>query len=367
MRTGFVGWRGMVGSVLRQRMLAEGDFTGLDPVFFSTSAAGGAAPDVGQGPATLLRADDVAALAGMDVILTCQGGDWTHAMYPRLRAAGWDGVFIDASSALRTADEATLVLDPVNRPVIDAALAAGCRTFVGPNCTVSLMLMGLVGLFRAGLVEWVSTMTYQAASGAGAAAMRELVAQMVALGQATAGLDPAGDILDLDAVVSATLASEGLPTQVFQAPLAGSAIPWVDRLVDGGQTREEWKGGYEANKIMGLRPPVPVDGICVRIGAMRCHAQAVTIKLTEAVPLATLERLIAEAHPWVDVVPNTPEATRAQLTPAATAGSLRVPVGRLRALAMGPEYLTAFTVGDQLLWGAAEPLRRMLAILRGRL
>lgn len=362
MRVGFIGWRGMVGSVLRQRMIAEGDFAGIQPVFFSTSGAGGPAPDVGQGPAVLENANDLAVLASMDAIVTCQGGDYTQATYGPLRAAGWSGYWIDAASTLRMADDTLIILDPVNRHVIDAGLAAGIRTFAGANCTVSVLLMGIVGLFRAGLVEWISTMTFQAASGAGAAAVQELIAQMARLGP---HFRPGQDVLALDAAVAAELADQSMPTDTLGVPLAGSAIPWIDKAVEGGRTREEWKGLAETNKILALDPPVPVDGLCVRIGALRSHAHAATIKLTRAVPMDELEHIITSAHPWVERVPNTPEATRRLLTPAATAGGLQVRVGRLHTLAMGPEYLTAFIVGDQLLWGAAEPLRRMLLILRG--
>ena len=364
MRVGFVGWRGMVGSVLRQRMLAEGDFAGLEPVFFSTSEAGSPAPDVGQGGGILQDAFDLKALAQMDVVVTCQGGDWTQAMYTPLRQAGWTGAWIDAASTLRTADESVLILDPVNRHVIDAAVAAGCRTFVGANCTVSVLLMGLVGLLRADLVEWISTMTFQAASGAGAAAMQELVAQMGLLG---AVQQPGQDVLALDAAVAAVLADAHLPTDALKVPIAGSAIPWIDKAVEGGRTREEWKAGYETRKLLDLPAPLPVDGLCVRIGAMRSHAHGATVKLKKAIPINEIEAIIAKAHPWVQVVENAPEPTRAHLTSAAAAGSLMVRVGRLHTLSMGPEYLAAFVVGDQLLWGAAEPLRRMLLILRGLL
>lgn len=362
MRFGFVGWRGMVGSVLRERMDQAGDWDHFQPTFFSTSNAGGMGPD----GTPLADAHDLDALAALPIVVTCQGGSYTKAVYDPLRARGWDGVWIDASSALRLRDESTLILDPVNRDVIDASLSAGGRTFCGPNCTVSLMLMGLTGLFRSGLVEWVSTMTYQAASGAGAKAMRELVEQMRQIGVQAGPIldDSARGILDVDRAVAHTINTSKAP--VFGAPLAGSAIPWVGDLMPNGQSQEEFKGAAETNKILGSTQRIGVDGVCVRIGAMRCHAQGLTIKLNADVSLAEIETMIAEAHPWAKVVPNTPEATRAQLTPAATTGSLIVPVGRLRWLDLGPRMLGAFTVGDQLLWGAAEPLRRMLRILRER-
>jgi aspartate-semialdehyde dehydrogenase len=369
MKVGLIGWRGMVGSVLLDRMKAEGDFALIEPVFFSTSQTGQAAPDVGQGPSRLQDANDLAALAACDVLITCQGGDYTSAVHAPLRASGWAGYWIDAASTLRMTDGVTIVLDPVNRPVIDAALANGQRDYVGGNCTVSLMLMALGGLFRAGLVEWVTAMTYQAASGAGAANMRELVAQMGSIYASGAALlaDERSSVLDLDAVVAAHLRGAALPHKEFGRALAGSLIPWIDKDLGNGQSREEWKGGVEANKILGRTDrPIPVDGICVRIGAMRCHSQALTIKLTEDRPLAELEALIAADNAWVRVIPNERDASMNDLTPAAVTGTLTIPVGRLRKLPMGGEYLTAFTVGDQLLWGAAEPLRRMLRILLER-
>jgi len=369
LRVGFVGWRGMVGSVLMQRMRAEGDFAGLEPVFFSTSQAGQPAPDVGQGASDLQNANDINAFSGLDVILTCQGGAWTKAMYPQIRAAGWAGHWLDAASALRMADEAVIVLDPLNRHVMDAAFAAGCTTWIGGNCTVSLMLMGLGGLLRRGWVEWMTSMTYQAASGGGAKTMRELVNQMRRIGDDAGPLldDPGAAALLLDQRVTDTLRDASFPTANFGAPLAASVLPWIDTLQPDGATREEWKGHVEANKILALNPEVPIDGICVRVGAMRSHAQALTIKLNRDIPLADLEAAIAATTPWTQVVPNDPTATLAQLTPAAVSGTLAVPVGRLRKLRMGPDYLTAFTVGDQLLWGAAEPMRRTLAILREHL
>jgi aspartate-semialdehyde dehydrogenase len=366
MKVGIVGWRGMVGSVLLNRMAAEGDFALIKPVFFSTSQAGQAAPDVGQGADTLRDANDLAELAAMDVILTCQGGDYTSAIHAPLRQRGWSGYWIDAASTLRMDDGVTIILDPVNRPVIDAALAAGRKDYVGGNCTVSLMLLALGGLFRAGLVEWVTAMTYQAASGAGAANMRELVAQMGSVYASGAALlaDERSSVLDLDAAVAGHLRSSALPHKEFGRALAGSLIPWIDKDLGNGQSKEEWKGGVEANKILGRSDrPIPVDGICVRIGAMRCHSQALTIKLTEDRPLAELEALIAADNDWVRVIPNERDASMNELTPAAVTGTLSIPVGRLRKLPMGGDYLTAFTVGDQLLWGAAEPLRRMLRIL----
>lgn len=369
LRVGIIGWRGMVGSVLLGRMREERDFDLITPVFFSTSQAGGQAPDVGRAVGSLEDAHDLARLAACDVLISCQGGDYTTAVHGPLRAGGWQGYWIDAASTLRMQPEATLILDPVNRPVIDAALAGGGKDFVGGNCTVSLMLMALGGLFRAGLVEWMTSMTYQAASGAGAANMRELLAQMGAAHARVADLlaDPRSSILDIDARIGALLRSPAFPQEQFGVPLAGSLIPWIDKDLGNGQSREEWKGGAETNKILGtLAAPIPVDGLCVRVGAMRCHSQAITLKLREDRPLAELERLIAEANDWVRVVPNEREASMRDLTPAAVTGRLEVPVGRLRKLPMGGEYLTAFTCGDQLLWGAAEPLRRMLRILLAR-
>ena len=372
-RLGLVGWRGMVGSVLMQRMTEENDFAYVEPVYFSTTNAGGEAPAFG-GKASgqpLLDASDTKALAACDIIITCQGGDYTKAVYPKLRAEGWKGHWIDAASALRMEDNAVIVLDPVNLDVIKKALAAGGRDWIGGNCTVSLMLMGLGGLFREDLVEWVSAMTYQAASGSGAQNMRELLSQMGALHAAVESelADPASAILDIDRKVAATMRSADFPVKNFRGvPLAGSLIPWIDVPVEGGQSKEEWKGGAECNKILG-KPPfrspgsVPIDGLCVRIGAMRCHSQALTIKLRKDVPLDDVSNIIASANDWVKVVPNEREISERELTPTAVTGTLSVPVGRLHKLAMGPDYLGAFTVGDQLLWGAAEPLRRMLRIL----
>ena len=368
---GFVGWRGMVGSVLLERMRAEGDFDGLEPVFYTTSQVGGAAPSVGTPAPPLVDAYDTTALASHDAIVSCQGGDYTKQILPQLRARGWQGYWIDAASAIRMSDDTVLGLDPLNRDAIERGIDAGVRNYAGSNCTVGLMLLGLHGLFREGWVEWATSMTYQAASGAGAKNMRELVAQMRAIGDANAPLldDSASTILEVDRGVSAAIASEAFPTEQFGAPLAASLLPWIDSRMDGGETREEWKGFVEANKIRGTPAdaPIPVDGICVRVGSMRCHAQAVTVKLHRDVPLADVEQALAEANDWVELVPNEKDASIANLSPTAVAGTLRVPIGRVRKLRMGGEYLTAFTVGDQLLWGAAEPLRRMLAILRGRL
>ena len=366
MRTGIVGWRGMVGSVLLERMQAEGDFAQIDPVFFSTSSAGQAGPNVGRGVEPLSDANDIAQLRGCDIVISCQGGDYTQLVHPRLRASGWRGYWIDAASTLRMKADAVIVLDPVNRAVIDSAVQQGLRDFIGGNCTVSLMLMGLHGLFKAGLVQWMSAMTYQAASGAGAQNMRELLAQMGYLHSAAAAglVDPAASILDIDRRVAAAMTGPGLPREHFGHPLAGSLLPWIDRDMGDGQSREEWKGEAEGNKILGrASTPIPIDGLCVRIGAMRCHSQALTIKLARDVPLDELAGMIQTANPWVQLIPNEREATLTGLSPAAVTGSLNVAVGRLRKLSMGPDYLAAFTVGDQLLWSAAEPLRRMLRIL----
>jgi len=358
----------MVGSVLMQRMGAERDFDHIEPIFFSTSQAGGAAPDVGRGAGRLLDANDLEALAACEVIVTCQGGDYTNAIHPQLRAGGWQGYWIDAASALRMKDDAVIILDPVNRDVIDAGLRAGIRDYIGGNCTVSLMMMALGGLLREGLIEWITSMTYQAASGAGAQNMRELVEQMGAVHGPAAALlaDKASAILDIDRIVTERLRSADFPQAQFGAPLAGSLIPWIDKDLGNGQSREEWKGSAETNKILGRRAnPIPVEGICVRIGAMRCHSQAMTLKLTRDLPLAEIERILAGGNDWVRLVPNTREASIRELSPARVSGTLEVPIGRVRKLAMGGEYLSAFTVGDQLLWGAAEPIRRMLRILAG--
>ena len=366
MKVGFVGWRGMVGSVLMERMRAENDFENIDPVFFTTSQAGQPAPNVGKGESVLIDARDLNELSNMDVIVTCQGGDYTTEIHGPLRESGWNGIWIDAASTLRMAEQAVIVLDPVNRPVIDQALADGKKDFIGGNCTVSLMLMAIGGLFKAGLVEWVTSMTYQAASGAGAQNMRELLNQMGSLNGCVSDelATPSSAILDIDSKVTAQLGANDFPTERFGAPLAGSLIPWIDKAVDDGQTKEEWKGFAETNKILQNDPQIPIDGTCVRIGAMRSHSQALTVKLTKDVPVEEIMDIIRNDNEWVDVVENEKEATLARLTPAAISGTLTVPVGRIRKMNMGPEYLNVFTVGDQLLWGAAEPLRRMLCILQ---
>jgi aspartate-semialdehyde dehydrogenase len=363
LRVGLIGWRGMVGSVLLQRMSEEKDFAGIDPVFFSTSNAGGTAPPVAPSSSKLLDAKDLKALAACDVLMSCQGGDYTAEVFAPLRKSGWKGFWIDAASTLRMSDDAIIILDPVNDRVIREGLARGIHTFVGGNCTVSLMLMVVGSLFQAGLVEWMTTMTYQAASGAGAAKMLELVKQMKCLTDAT-GARLSEDALEVDRSTIAAQRATGLPTSEIGAPLAGSLLPWIDKDMPGGQTREEWKGMAETNKIMGLSPAVPVDGICVRVGTMRCHSQGLCIKLTKDISLGEIEKMIAGANEWVRVVPNDKDSTLRCLTPTAVSGTLTVPIGRLHTLAMGPRYLGAFTVGDQLLWGAAEPLRRMLRILR---
>ncbi|MCF6209714.1 MAG: aspartate-semialdehyde dehydrogenase [Gammaproteobacteria bacterium] len=366
---GFVGWRGMVGSVLMQRLREENDFNDIDPVFFTTSQMGQPGPEVGKDVPLLQDAKNIDALKAMDVIVTCQGGGYTEEVYPQLRSAGWDGYWIDAASTLRMKDDSIIVLDPVNLDVIKDGLANGTRAFVGGNCTVSLMLMAIGGLFQQGLVEWISPMTYQAASGAGAQNMRELIRQMGAIhGEVTDLLDdPASAILDIDRKLTDFLRSDEYPKDQWGVPLAGSLIPWLDSPLDSGQTREEWKAQVETNKILGRSDsPIPIDGICVRIGAMRCHSQALTIKMTRPVPLDEIHDMLAEANDWVKVVPNDRDVTVRELSPAAVTGTLSVPVGRLRKLTMGDDYLAAFTVGDQLLWGAAEPLRRMLRILLER-
>jgi aspartate-semialdehyde dehydrogenase len=372
LRVGIVGWRGMVGSVLVQRMREERDFDHLEPVFFSTSQAGGKGPAIGKPVDSVKNATDLAQLMKLPVILSCQGGDYTNEIYPQLRAQGWKGYWIDAASALRMQDDAVIILDPLNMPLIKDAVAKGTRNFIGGNCTVSLMLMGMAGLFQRDQIEWMTSMTYQAASGAGAAAMRDLVAQMAVVGDSARNLmnDPASAILDIDRAVSDSIRSRELPSENIGYPLAGSLLPWVDKDMGNGQSREEWKGQAETNKILGRNGKnghgsnaIPVDGICVRVGAMRCHSQALTIKLRRPLPMDEIEGMLADAHDWVKVVPNRREETLAELTPAAVTGKLSVPVGRLRTMPMGKDYLAAFTVGDQLLWGAAEPLRRMLRIL----
>lgn len=371
MKVGFVGWRGMVGSVLMQRMQEENDFAHIpEAVFFTTSNVGGEAPDFGQTDRTLHDANNIAELAKMDIIVTCQGGDYTKAVFQPLRDSGWNGYWIDAASSLRMADDAIIVLDPVNRNVIDQGLANGVKNYIGGNCTVSLMLMALDGLFKNGLVEWATSMTYQAASGAGAKNMRELIEGMGAINHQAADLiaNPASAILEIDRKVADFIRSEDYPKSNFGVPLAGSLIPWIDADLGNGQSKEEWKGGVETNKILGRQDnPIVIDGLCVRIGAMRCHSQALTIKLTQDLPVAEIEQLLAGANDWVKVVPNNKEASIHELTPAEITGTLTVPVGRIRKMAMGGQYISAFTVGDQLLWGAAEPLRRMLRIVLGNL
>ncbi len=366
LRVGIVGWRGMVGSVLVQRMRDEKDFDHIEPVFFSTSRAGGKGPSIGKDAGLVKDANSIDELMKLPVIITCQGGDYTNEIHPKLRQAGWKGYWIDAASALRMKDDAVIVLDPVNMPVIESAVGKGVRDYIGGNCTVSLMMMGMDGLFKNDLVEWMTCMTYQAASGAGAAGMQELAAQMAHLGDKTRKLlaDPASSALEIDATVTESLRNGGLPKENFGYPLAGSLLPWIDKDMGNGQSGEEWKAQAETNKILGRSErPIPVDGICVRIGAMRCHSQALTIKLKKDVPLDEVEGMLAQANDWVRVVPNRRDESLAELTPAAVSGKLSVPVGRLRKMPMGGEYLSAFTVGDQLLWGAAEPLRRVLRIL----
>lgn len=371
---GLVGWRGMVGSVLMQRMEEEKDFSHIEPVFFSTSNAGGKAPAMAKNESTLKAANDIDALKQCDIILTCQGGDYTTDIYPKLRAAGWNGYWIDAASTLRMKDDAIIVLDPVNLDVIKTALSGGVKNYVGGNCTVSCMLMGLGGLFKHDLVEWMTSMTYQAASGGGAQHMRELLTQFGSIHAEVKALldDPASAILEIDRkVLTRQHALTADDTKQFGVPLGGNLIPWIDKDLGNGQSREEWKGGAETNKILGrgdafgagAKPAIAVDGLCVRIGAMRCHSQALTIKLRKDVPIDEINHIIASDNPWVKFVPNTREASMHELTPAATTGKLTIPVGRVRKMHMGGEYISAFTVGDQLLWGAAEPLRRMLRIL----
>ena len=371
MKVGFVGWRGMVGSVLMQRMREENDFAHIpEAFFFTTSNPGGAAPNFGQAAKTLLDANNIAELAKMDIIVTCQGGDYTKAVFEPLRQSGWNGYWIDAASTLRMKDDAIIVLDPVNRNVIDAGLKNGVKNYVGGNCTVSLMLMALGGLFQNGLVEWATSMTYQAASGAGAKNMRELIAGMGAVhSQVAAELaDPASAILTIDRKVSDFLRADSYPKENFGVPLAGSLIPWIDADLGNGQSKEEWKGGVETNKILGRSDnPTVIDGLCVRIGSMRCHSQALTLKLKKDLPVSEIEAILAGANDWVKVIPNEKEASIHELTPAKVTGTLSVPVGRIRKLEMGGEYISAFTVGDQLLWGAAEPLRRVLRIILGSL
>jgi len=362
---GFVGWRGMVGSVLMQRMVEENDFAAIRPVFFSTSQHGQSAPVFAGHQGALQDAYSLEALSALDIIVTCQGGDYTNEIYPKLRAIGWQGYWIDAASSLRMEDDAIIVLDPVNHDVIHQGIDSGIKTFVGGNCTVSLMLMSLGGLFAQDLVEWASVATYQAASGGGARHMRELLLQMGQLHDSVAGQlkDPASAILDIERNVTALTRSGTLATENFGVPLAGSLIPWIDKQLENGQSKEEWKGQAETNKILGTAQTIPVDGLCVRIGALRCHSQAFTLKLKKDISIPEVESLLASHNQWVRVIPNDRELSMRELTPAAVTGTLSTPVGRLRKLNMGPQYLSAFTVGDQRLWGAAEPLRRMLRIL----
>jgi aspartate-semialdehyde dehydrogenase len=366
-KVGIIGFRGMVGSVLVERMLAEEDFARIDAHFFSTSQKGTKAPQVGKNTHIVKDANDIDALAGMDVLITCQGSDYTKDIHPRLRRAGWTGYWIDAARELRMQKDAIIVLDPVNRDLIEKGIASGIRDYIGGNCTVSLMLMATIGLFRQGWVEWVSCATYQSASGAGAKHMRELLSQMRVAGAAPGALldDAATSILEIDRSVTAALGSTDFPKTHFRAPLAGSLIPWIDSAVADGQTREEWKSHVEANKILAANPEIPIDSVCVRVGAMRCHSQALTIKLKRDIPLPEIEAAIGTAHDWVSIVPNNQEDTLRRLSPAAVSGTLAIPVGRLRKMRLGGEYLSLFTVGDQLLWGAAEPLRRTLGILLG--
>lgn len=366
MRVGFVGWRGMVGSVLTGRMKEEKDFNLVEPVFFTTSNVGGKGPDIGKDVPALKDANNVDELKKMDIILTCQGGEYTTEVYPKLREAGWKGYWIDAASTLRMTNDSIIVLDPVNLKVIKDSLAKGTKNLIGGNCTVSLMLMALGGLYELDLVEWMSAMTYQAASGAGANNMRELLKQMGSAHNSAKGLldDPSSTILEIDRTVSEHVRSDAYPKEYFGAPLACSLIPWIDKELENGQSREEWKGQAETNKILGRQEkPIPIDGTCVRIGAMRCHSQALTIKMTKDVPLDEINDIISRHNKWVKVVPNRREITMKELTPAAVTGTLTVPVGRLRKMNMGATFLNAFTCGDQLLWGAAEPLRRVLRIV----
>ena len=367
LRIGFVGWRGMVGSVLMGRMREEHDFKEFDPTFFTTSNVGGKGPEVGLEIPPLKDAYNIDFLSSLDIIVSCQGGDYTKKVYPEIRAQGWKGYWIDSASALRMNDDSIIVLDPVNRSVIDSGLSSGIKTYVGGNCTVSLMLMALSGLFSEGIVEWVSSMTYQSASGAGAGYMKELITQMKVLGDASRTLldDPASTAIAIDDVLTNEMRSKDFPAENFIVPLAGSLIPWIDSPMESGQTREEWKGSVETNKILQTTQPISVDGVCVRIGAMRCHSQAFTIKLIKNVPIDEVSEIIKNGNQWVKLVKNDKESTLNSLTPAAVNGNLTIPVGRLRKMLMGPEYVAAFTVGDQLLWGAAEPIRRILNIIIG--
>jgi len=365
LRVGFVGWRGMVGSVLMERMLAEKDFGSFEPIFFSTSQVGQKGPSLGFDVPSLKDAYDIGALKDLDIIVSCQGGDYTTKVYDNVRSAGFKGYWIDAASTLRMSDTSVITLDPVNRNIIDRALESGMKDFIGGNCTVSLMLMALAGLFRRNLIEWISAMTYQAASGAGAKNMIELVAQMSHLTKSVGDAlgNPAVNALTIDRIITDELRGSSLPKTHFGAPLAASLLPWIDKPVENGQSREEWKGFAETNKILKTKTPIQIDGICVRVSSMRCHSQGLTIKLTKDVPIDEINAMIGSDHEWVKVVPNTKEATLEELTPAAVSGTLMIPIGRLRKMNMGPQYLSAFTVGDQLLWGAAEPIRRILKIV----
>lgn len=369
LRIGFVGWRGMVGSVLMERMLTEQDFQGYEPIFFTTSNIGGKGPDIGLDISPLKDAYDIQLLSELDIIVTCQGGDYTKRVFLEIRKNGWNGYWIDSSSTLRMNEDSIIVLDPVNRSVIDAGLSSGIKTFVGGNCTVSLMLMALSGLFTSGRIEWISSMTYQAASGAGAKNMIELIAQMSLLGDASKELlhNPASSAIEIDAIITKELQGASLPVDHFGVPLAASLIPWIDSAMESGQTREEWKGFVESNKILQPQKPIPVDGICVRVGAMRCHSQGFTIKLDRDIPLDEISEMMAKGNQWVEIVPNEKDATLRDLTPAAVSGTQSIPVGRIRKMLFGPEYVTAFTCGDQLLWGAAEPIRRILKIVSDHL
>ncbi|MEJ2587465.1 MAG: aspartate-semialdehyde dehydrogenase [Deltaproteobacteria bacterium] len=365
LRIGFAGWRGMVGSVLMGRMNEEGDFRGFEPSFFTTSQVGQKGPDIGLDIPPLMDAYDLERLSSLDIVVTCQGGDYTKKVYPKLKKTGWSGYWIDSASTLRLENDSIIVLDPVNRGVIDTGLSSGIKTFVGGNCTVSLMLMALSGLFATGHIEWLSPMTYQAASGAGAKNMKELIAQMRVLGDAAGDLldDPASSAIAIDQVVTQEMRSNAFPTDNFLAPLAGSILPWIDAPMDSGQTKEEWKGSVETNKILGTTTPIPIDGLCVRVGAMRCHSQGITIKLNRDIPINEIEDIFRNGNDWVSLVPNDKESTLKHLTPAAVSGTLTVPIGRIRKMLLGPEYVACFTVGDQLLWGAAEPIRRILNIV----
>ncbi len=365
LRIGFVGWRGMVGSVLMERMLTEHDFGGYEPTFFTTSNLGGKGPDIGLDIPPLQDAFNLQVLSEQDIVVTCQGGDYTKEVYPEMRKKGWTGYWIDSASALRMEDDSIIVLDPVNRSVIDSGLSSGIKTYIGGNCTVSLMLLALAGLFAADHVEWISSMTYQAASGAGAKNMIELIAQMSVLGDAAREslADPASTAIQIDAIITKELRSTSLPMDNFGVPLAASLIPWIDSAMESGQTKEEWKGFVESNKILQPKKPIPVDGLCVRVGAMRCHSQGFTIKLDKDIPLDEISEMVEKGNEWVRLVPNDKESTIENLTPAAVSGTLTVPVGRIRKMLFGPEYVAAFSCGDQLLWGAAEPIRRILNII----